>query len=224
MSARSRSRRGRFLSIGLSLGLSVGALAACDPQPPAKEFWRPWYELHEDDPGTVTPPPDLGGGRSDSGSGGPADLKPIPGGCTLAVSVTTASAGGKYAPRNIGAIWISDDADRFVKTLAVWADKRVKYLKRWNEVTTAAGKPASRVDAVSSATKTSHGVRTGTWNCTNASSMPVADGAYKVCFELTDYDGQGPYNCVPFTKSPAPFSATPADSPSFTARRLEMTQ
>ena len=148
----------------------------------------------------------------------------MPMGCSLQVTVTTVSPGGKYSPRNIGAIWISDGSDRFIKTLNVWADRRAKYLKRWNTATSAAMLPANRVDAISSATKSSHGVRTGTWNCKNTAAMPVADGSYKVCFELTDYDGDGPYNCVPFTKSTAPFTLTPADAPSFTARKLELTR
>ena len=63
----------------------------------------------------------------------------MPMGCSLQVTVTTASPGGKYSPRNIGAIWISDGSDRFIKTLNVWADRRAKYLKRWNAATSAAG-------------------------------------------------------------------------------------
>jgi hypothetical protein len=207
-------------------------LSACGSPPEQKEFWRPWYGLID---GSVNepvldlsaPPVDQRDGQRDGavasdGSVGPADQGTMPRPCSLAVTVTTTSAGGRYSPRNIGTIWVSDGSDRFIKTLAVWADKRAKYLKRWNEATAAAGTPASRVDAISSATKTSHGVRTGTWGCTNTASVPVPDGPYKVCFELTDYDGQGPYNCVPFTKGPAAFTLTPPDSPSFTARKLEL--
>lgn len=222
----------------LALAAGIG-LAACDTPPPAaSEFWRPWYvvadaseavDLAESTPDLAEP--------IDAAMPG-ADLATMPGadmatmtpdlampmGCSLQVTVTTVSPGGKYSPRNIGAIWISDGSDRFIKTLNVWADRRAKYLKRWNTATSAAMLPASRVDAISSATKSSHGVRTGTWNCKNTAAMPVADGSYKVCFELTDYDGDGPYNCVPFTKSTAPFTLTPADAPSFTARKLELTR
>ena len=187
-------------------------LAACgDPAEP-RELWRPWYERPPAEPGA--PIADAG---TDSGSGGTADLRAIPGQCSLAVTVTTVSAGGRYSPRNIGAIWVSDDQDRFIKTLAVWAEKRAKYLQRWNAATAAAMMPGSRVDAISSATKSSHGIRSGSWNC-----EPVPDGNYKVCFELTDYDGPGPYNCVSVTKGPAPFSVTPPDAPGFTARKLEL--
>lgn len=124
---------------------------------------------------------------------------------------------------NFGAIWISDASDRFIKTLNVWANKRAKYLVKWNDATAAAMVPASRTDAISGATMSSHGVRSGTWDCSDLAERPIADGTYKVCFELTDYDGQGPYDCVTFTKGPTPLSLTPADAPSFTARKLELT-
>ena len=206
------------------MGLLALCAGACEGSPDRQEFWRPWYETGAGDPqpdtpqDSGTPPAPLDGGS------GPADLAGAMSACGLSVVVTTSAAGGKYAPRNIGAIWISDGSDRFIKTLNVWADRRAKYLKRWNAATSAAMLPANRVDAISSATKSSHGVRTGTWNCKNTAAMPVADGSYKVCFELTDYDGDGPYNCVPFTKSTAPFTLTPADAPSFTARKLELTR
>ncbi len=239
-------------NIGLSrrvkLALAASTwLATCDaPSPPDSEFWRPWYDVADasapDD--LAAPSPDLAA-PVDASTGGPADLSSMPGTpdlssmrdlgsvpdlgsmpdvCSLAVTVTTVSPGGKYSPRNIGAIWISDASDRFIKTLNVWADRRAKYLKRWNAATTAASLPADRTDAISSATKSSHSVRTGTWNCKNTASVPVSDGAYKVCFELTDYDGDGPYDCVSFTKGVVPFTLTPADAPSFTARKLELTR
>lgn len=193
------------------------ALAACEGAPGPEELWRPWYEApieEPTDPGPVDPIPDMSNPNTDGG--------PIPGGCTLAVSVTTASAGGRYSPRNIGAIWVSDGSDRFIKTLNVWASQRAKYLKRWNEATLAAKVPGNRTDAISGATKSSHGVRTASWNCTNSAKLPVADGAYKVCFELTDFDGAGPYECIPFSKSPAAVTLTPPDAASFKARRLEL--
>lgn len=200
--------------------LGAGAwLASCGEPAEPREFWRPWYErpVVEPDPPIV----DAAIG-TDSGSAGMMDLRAAPGQCTLAVTVTTGSAGGRYSPRNIGAIWVADNQDRFIKTLSVWAEKRAKYLQRWNAATAAAMMPGNRVDAISSATKTSHGVRSGSWNCADTSSRPVPDGTYKVCFELTDYDGPGPYNCVSITKGPAPFSITPPDAPSFTGRKLEL--
>jgi hypothetical protein len=191
------------------------SLVACDGQSTPEELWRPWYEAPIVEPiEPVEPLPDM---RSSTADGGPT-----PGGCTLSVSVTTSSPGGRYSPRNIGAIWISDGNDRFIKTLNVWAAQRAKYLTRWNAATAAASVPGNRTDAISGATKGSHGVRTASWNCTNFAAKPVADGPYKICFELTDYDGPGPYDCVTLSKSPAPVTLTPADVASFKARKLEL--
>lgn len=200
----------------IALGAAAWLVSCGGPAEP-RELWRPWYERPIADPDQ--PVVDAG---TDARSGGTVDLRAVPGQCSLAITVTTTSAGGRYSPRNIGAIWVSDGQDRFIKTLAVWAEKRAKYLQRWNAATAAAGMSGNRVDAISSATKSSHGVRSASWNCADSSSRPVSDGSYKVCFELTDYDGPGPYNCVSVTKGPAPFSVTPPDSPSFTARKLEL--
>src|SRR5689334_10017683 len=125
------------------LPLAAGVwLMACDPSAATPgEFWRPWYEIADmtepTDPGDLAGPAADLAGPADARPPGPADMGTMPGRCSLAVSVTTVSAGGRYSPRNIGAIWISDGSDRFIKTLAIWADKRSKYLKRWNEATTA---------------------------------------------------------------------------------------
>ncbi len=164
--------------VTLALAGCIG-LSSCNPAPPSTEFWRPWYEAptapDEDDGGEPDLPPDLAaadlGGPVDLLRADAADGSTMPGNCSLAITVTTSSAGGRYSPRNIGAIWVSDSSNRFIKTLNVWADKRAKYLKQWNQATAAASVPASRTDAISGATKSSHGVRTGTWNCTNTASV-----------------------------------------------------
>lgn len=187
-----------------------------------REFWRPWYEL-PDALLIEEPVQDLGARDLASVKDGLAVDLAAPQGCTLTVSVTTTSTGGKYAPRNIGSIWISDGTGRFVKSLYVWAGQRAKYLRKWNEVTSSAGLPANRVDAISSATLGSHGTRSAMWKCTDTMGMRVPDGSYQVCFELTDFDGQGPSDCVAFQKSSTPFSVTPMDAASFTKRRLDFT-
>lgn len=226
-------RTASLLILGRWWPLAAGLLMACNTAAPfASEFWRPWYEVED-----AAPPSDSEDLAADQASpvdlATPSpqdlssltdmpDLSSMPQKCTLDVTVTTVTPGGKYSPRNIGAIWVSDDGDRFIRTLNVWADRRAKYLKRWNDTTSAAKVPANRTDAISSATKSTHGIRGGTWNCTDLTSTPVPDGTYKICFELTDYDGTGPSDCVSFTKSATAFSLTPPDVRSFTARKLEL--
>ena len=191
--------------------LALALLPACVEPPTADpDFWRPWYDEHG------------GGPSTDGGGGAVTDLTmgaPGPGGVLTATVVTT-SAGGKYSPRNIGAIWIADAGGHFLKTLTEWGSRRRQYLYKWQAATAAAGTPGNTVDAITSATLPSHGTRTGQWSCTDWNRRPVADGRYQICFELTDRDAAGPSDCVPFDKGRQGFTVTPADAPSFTARTL----
>ncbi len=138
---------------------------------------------------------------------------------TLKVTVTTKAAGGQYAPRNVGAVWIADSGTKFVKTLYLWAQRRRSYLSHWGSATSAAGLSNNVVDAVTGATLSNHGVRTATWDGTNTSKTPVPDGAYKVCFELCD-GGTPQYQCVDFNKGRTAQTLKPADSSSFTMRSI----
>jgi hypothetical protein len=148
-----------------------------------------------------------------SGSGG-ATAAP---GATMKFSVLTHSQGGWYAPRNIGAIWIEDSSGKFVKTLAVWAATRARYLTKF---TKEAG--SSRVDAVTSATLNSHKTHDVTWNLKDVSGNPAPQGAYKVVFELTDADVTGKFGSVDFTYDGTPMTLTPPDQQYFTAMQLTL--
>jgi hypothetical protein len=166
--------------------------------------------------------PDSSSGSVDAGAapdGGAARVGP----CSLEVSVTTRAVGGKYAPDNIGAIWIADANDKFVKTLDVWASRRIEHLARWGSVTTSAGAPSNTVDAITGATEQAHGVRTATWNCTDYHKKPSPDGAYRVCFELTDSNTGGPVDCVKFDKSTSPLRIAPPDPSTFKKRSIVFT-
>ena len=137
------------------------------------------------------------------------------------ISVTTKAPGGRYQPDNVGAIWIADANTRFVKSLYVWGQQRRRELTRWTSATSAAGLSNNLVDAVTAATMKSHGPRTASWNGTDTSRALVADGAYKVCFELED--GAQQYQCVDFSKSRSAQTVMPADTTSFTARKITYT-
>ena len=138
---------------------------------------------------------------------------------TLSVSVTTsATAGATYAPRNVVAIWIQDNSGLFVKTLLVYANARISDLTNWN--TSSAG---NKVDAITAATQTTHGVRSSSWNGTNVSGVVVADGTYTVKMELTDKNGTGNVGTFTFVKGPAAQTLTPAAVPSFSALTITWT-
>jgi hypothetical protein len=140
---------------------------------------------------------------------------------TVMISVTTKAPGGRYQPDNVGAIWIADSSTRFVKSLYVWGTQRRGELTRWTSATSAAGLSNNLVDAVTAATMRSHGLRTATWNGTDTKKALVADGAYKVCFEVED--GAQQYQCVDFTKSRSAQTVTPADTAGFTMRKIAYT-
>jgi hypothetical protein len=134
----------------------------------------------------------------------------------LNVSVTTSSAGGNYAPRNIVAIWIEDASGNFVKTLLAYADKRTQHLNTWEAATSLKGTIYNHTDAITGATMSTHGTRTCTWNGTDYNLNPVADGKYFVCMELTDKNATGNFSKFEFKKG-ASNSLTPQNVPSFSS-------
>lgn len=142
---------------------------------------------------------------------------------TLNISVTTSSTGGNYAPRNILAIWIEDGSGKFVKTLLAYADRRKQHLNTWEASTNAAGSMYNSVDAITGATKSSHGTRTCTWNSTDYTGIIAADGEYKVRMELTDKNATGNIASFNFTKGTAIQKLTPSDVPSFSSVTLDWT-
>jgi len=130
----------------------------------------------------------------------------------LTVSVATSTTGGSYAPRNVVAIWIEDNAGKFVKTLTVYAQARTYDLTNWN--TSSAG---NLTDAITGATQSSYNTIYGSWNGTDATGKVVADGTYKVCMELTDKGSTGNFSTFPFTKGTVTATLTPANVPSFSS-------
>lgn len=161
-----------------------------------------------------------GGSGGSGGSGPPPTASPS---CSLKVQVLTVTTGKGYDPKNVGAIWVADSAGKFVKSLNVWAGTRASHLNKWRADTSAAGLASNKVDAMTGATMSNHAQRTGTWNCTNAMKAPVADGNYKVCFEMTESNGAGPNSCVDFVKGPTSAMVMPPDEMNFKGRVLQFT-
>lgn len=123
--------------------------------------------------------------------------------CSLDVSVTTTQPGGKYKPRNVGAIWIADSTGRFVKSLEVWGNRRLSHVTAWTAATKAAGVAGNKVDAVTSATLSAHRTHNVTWNCKDYAGKVAPDDTYRVYFELTDSNNSGPNHFEAFTKGPS---------------------
>jgi hypothetical protein len=137
--------------------------------------------------------------------------------------VTTVTDNGNYSPRNIGAIWVARSSGTFVKSLAVWARSRINHLTLWNSATRAAGLGGNTVDAITSATLSSHQTHNVTWNCADTKEVAVPDGAYRVYFEMTDDNVTGPNMYVDFAKGPSPLTVSPPDAQYFKGIKLVFT-
>ena len=181
------------------------------------------------DPGGTTEPPtgQAGQGATAGGSGGTdalagqgssAGMDPVVmsdlGLGSLQFQVLTKTLNGKYSPKNVGAIWIETSSGAFVKTLEAWAAKRARYLARWR-----AEAASSTVDAVTSATLTSHATHDASWDLTDVSGATVMPGDYKVVVEITDHDGNGDSTEVPFTLGD-PLMVSPPDQTHFVSMAL----
>jgi flagellar hook assembly protein FlgD len=130
--------------------------------------------------------------------------------------VRTVSANGQYAPRNIGAVWVTTSTGTFVKTIQRWGAQYLQYLTHWQS---ASG--GNVVDAVTGATLNQHSLHNLTWDCTNTSGVTVSDGDYKIWVEFTENDGAGPFTSVTFTKGTQSVTLDPAAQTNFTNIHLE---
>lgn len=122
--------------------------------------------------------------------------------CSLSVSVTTTAPGGRYRPRNVGAIWVADASGGFVKSLDVWGNRRLSHVTAWTAATKAANLAGNKVDAVTAATLSAHRTHQVTWNCRDTRDQIMPDGTYRVYLEVTDSNGSGPNHFETFTKGP----------------------
>jgi hypothetical protein len=165
----------------------------------------------------------MGGAPSDAGSAsdttGPVGAGT---GCMMTVKITTVTTGIDYAPDNIGAVWIADAGGKFVKSLEVWANRRMSHLNKWVAATSAAGRTRETVDAVTAATIGRHTTHTSTWNCTGAARAPVPRGSYQLCMEMNESNDQSiAYQCVKFDNAGVAFKLMPPDAPYFKARVID---
>jgi hypothetical protein len=135
----------------------------------------------------------------------------------LSFSVLTKPLGGRYAPRNIGAIWIENASGGWIKTLAVWAFLRERHLTRFRS--TSGG---NRVDAVTSATLSQHTTHSVSWDLRDATGAPVPDGDYRLVIETTDKDATGDSTEVAFTKGLLPVRLMPLDVPHYVNMSLAL--
>jgi len=93
-----------------------------------------------------------------------------------------------YAPRNVVAVWVEDEAGAFAKTLLRYGAKRAEYLLAWEDVAADRSEIDGDPDVITGATRSGHGTLTVTWNLVDWHGNPVADGTYTIHLELTDHN------------------------------------
>jgi hypothetical protein len=163
-------------------------------------------------------------GTEEPDAGIPSSADGLPAGASrLQLGVTTTPTGGQYAPRNVVAVWIEDQAGAFVKTIDRWANVRKQHLVAW---TIAAG--ANDADAVSGATRQDHATPLAiTWDLTDRAGVVVPDGTYTVRMESTDLNAnqaaQNNQGTFTFVKGPAPDTQTGLSSGGFVDVSIQFT-
>jgi hypothetical protein len=148
-----------------------------------------------DPSGSTEPPPDPPAEPSGPG--------------TLTVSFMSLGPGGRYAPRNCGAVWIEDASGKFVKTIERWTAIRERYLENWSMASGgwgfsifggSTGDNPDQVDVVSAGTLSRHQMHMSSWNMKNADGEVVPDGMYTVVVEVSE--GTSGVGRVEFVKGP----------------------
>jgi hypothetical protein len=137
---------------------------------------------------------------------------------SLTFDVTTTSQGGKYAPKNVGAIWVEDNSGAYVRSLEVWAGIRKRDLRLY--VASLGGH--SDTDVVTSATLTKHRAHEVKWDLKDYSGNQVDPGKYKLLVEVTDRDGAGESYSVDFDTSAGTEVISPANATYYNSMSLKL--
>lgn len=150
-----------------------------------------------------------GGERSGSTEPPPEPPTEPSGPGMLTVSFTSVGPGGRYAPRNCGAVWIEDASGKFVKTIERWTAIRERYLENWSMASGgwgfsifggSSGDNPDQVDVVSAGTLSRHQMHMSSWNMKDVDGEVVPDGMYTVVVEVSE--GTSGVGRVEFVKGP----------------------
>jgi len=138
---------------------------------------------------------------------------------TMTFTVRTIAYGGTYSPRNVGAIWITNSSNQFVKTIKVWAATYRSRLVKW-----IASSGNNTTGAITTATLNSHQLHSVSWNGKNYSNATLPDGNYNVNIEYTESNSTisspGKYKVITFSNSTTPVDITPSSDSYFTDMHL----
>jgi hypothetical protein len=129
------------------------------------------------------------GASGASGSGGAGGTTAAPmGSCSLELTFTTVNYGGRYAPRNVSAVWVTDPQGAFVRTLEENGRIRQQHLGAWETAS-----HGSTVDAVTGATNPGPREHQVSWDCTDTKGAAVPPGTYQISAEFTSDNTGGAF-------------------------------
>jgi uncharacterized protein (TIGR03382 family) len=142
------------------------------------------------------------------------------------VSITATSGpvpapNNTYAPANVVAVWVEDQAGAFVKTIDRRAAVRKVHLVAWNQQ---AG--ANDNDAVTGASRIDHGSPISmTWDLRDRAGNVVPDGTYTIRMELAEENStlatQNNQGTFTFVKSASPQTQTGLSNGGFTSVSID---
>jgi hypothetical protein len=138
---------------------------------------------------------------------------------SVSFDVLTATQGGRYQPRNIGAIWIADGAGKLIKSLKVWARIRQRYLVKYN-----AARSGMPIDVTATATLSSHQMHRVSWDLKDRAGAAAPPGKYRVVIEVTDNHEGGVLAQFDFDTSLGPATLMPASTPQYSMLKLQLSE
>lgn len=216
-----RSRKHLGLQRNASILLLGLLLLGCAPANSGDpNFWAPYVGPGDAGGagGAVGSSGQTGGGGTGGAGGGDGGVANSP---QLAFRFTTISVDGEYAPKNVGAVWVTREDGAFVKTLELWGSKRAKHLVKWN-----AASSGNVVDAVTGATRKAHGPHEVYWDGTDVAGLSAVQGSYEVHVEFTEWNSAsagnspGPSTWMSFLHAPTPQDVAAPDVQGFTGMQL----
>lgn len=126
---------------------------------------------------------------------------------SLTYDFTTKKLSGyEYAPSHVFAVWIETSTGSFVNTVAQFGFIRSSELFTWGNKS-----GGLNDDAVTGATLHVNTAHSYSWNMKNYRGQTLTTGDYKLCFEMTSGNRQGPVLRTPFTLNGTDFTLSPAD-------------
>jgi hypothetical protein len=173
-----------------------------------------------------------------AGSGGPTPTSTL---TKLTFSFTTKAYGGKYTPKNVGAVYVEDASGKWIHTLEYWGSTPndthlpAYIAAKAPDYALCAGLDAllgnctgmyvtmPPADVVTGATINPHRAHTGdSWDLKDASGKVIADGSYNIVVEMAEDELSEKTQKMPFTKGAMPVNDMPADTATVTGMKLTL--